>query len=192
MDPKLPNLSKFRGVWSAPNLRACLSLTDGDDDERGVSLPSSPVTKKVQKTNRVSFFGSVSVVLIPTRTDYNTANLKGTLWWGAANYHEFQKGAIEEIQTAMELKRLSCKSASAQLYCGEIPCIEQAQQAEATKLQAHEQEEVDAISIHDNEMSEYGEPNISKSSKSTLDILSENYAGKLPLPVLQATGSKGG
>lgn len=135
-------MNKYRGVWSAPNLRACLTIDGGEAENEGVGATRVEVreAKVSNPRRRVSFYGTVSVTLIPSRKEYSDAKLIRNMWWGTSSYEAFQSRAIEEIQHAMSFHRLSCKDACAHIYCGDIPCVDSSKQLEATQLLAHEKE----------------------------------------------------
>lgn len=74
-------------------------------------------TKSIPKS-KVKFRTQVSVVLIPSRTEYSTADLAQFLWWDETDYVLFKTSAIHELKELMRFKaeKMTTKEAIAILY----------------------------------------------------------------------------
>lgn len=67
---------------------------------------------------KVRFQAQVRVVLIPSRTEYSTADLAQFLWWDETDYVLFKTSAIHELKELMRFRaeKITTKEAIAILY----------------------------------------------------------------------------
>lgn len=84
-----------------------LWATTGDLN-RGEGL--SP--KKVIEKKKVKFQPAVRVVLIPSRSEYATADITVELWWDDSDYSAFKASAVTELKALMRSKNI-CNSKEA-------------------------------------------------------------------------------
>ncbi len=68
-------------------------------DTEGKKLPPEPEAK-------VSFHDTISVVLIPVRSEFIKANLAHLMWHNRDEFKEIQHNALTEINEFMEQQRL--------------------------------------------------------------------------------------
>ena len=78
--------------------------------------PSSPVILKLVK--RVRIAPVLSCMLIPTRKEFNDANLSGKLWFNEADYDRFKKAAVSELKffIGQQGQSLTAREAMTALY----------------------------------------------------------------------------
>lgn len=76
--------------------------------------PSSSSKKKQEKS--VEFCSSMKVVLIPSRADYNNADLLRHLWWNSRDYRHFQESAFTEIKFLSVFEGINLEDARNMLY----------------------------------------------------------------------------
>lgn len=70
--------------------------------------------KKIKK--KVKFINSVRVILIPTRHEYLNANITDIIWWNDLDYKGFKSSAVREVESLMNISKVSNKTAMRLLY----------------------------------------------------------------------------
>jgi hypothetical protein len=84
---------------------------------------------------RVSFHGSVRVVLIPTRSEYRQVGLSRTIWWHESDYSTFKREAVAELKAFMSaINSSDAKASLALLY---QPTASELELAKAETIQHH-------------------------------------------------------
>jgi len=68
------------------------------------------------REKRVRFESLVSVILIPTRLEFEVAGLRGDLWWGVADYNIFKSTAALELHAYASLKQVHIFTAITEMY----------------------------------------------------------------------------
>jgi hypothetical protein len=58
----------------------------------------------------------ISVILIPTRREFESAGLRSDLWWGVADYNIFKSTAALELHEYASLKKIHIFAAITELY----------------------------------------------------------------------------
>lgn len=78
----------------------------------GNLLGDQKATKAIPK-RKVKFQSQVRVVLIPSRSEYVSANLALYLWWEETDYTFFKASAISELKEHMRFKSEKCTTKEA-------------------------------------------------------------------------------
>ena len=91
------NIARFGRLWATTG-----NLNDGEVIS----------AKKVVEKKKVKFQPAVRVVLIPSRTEYATADILVELWWDDSDYSAFKTSAVTELKALMKSRGL-CNSKEA-------------------------------------------------------------------------------
>jgi hypothetical protein len=74
----------------------------------------APVIKA--SVRQVRFYGSVSLILIPSIREYKEAGIVDALWWGPADYSGFRKAATSALRKFMHQYKLVDKRKALRLF----------------------------------------------------------------------------
>ncbi len=80
------------------------SLSETNIENKYIKEVKKEIKKEIKKIkNRVSFNESVSVVLIPTKSEYINHNLKDILWYSSTDYIRFKNECVFKIRNNFEV-----------------------------------------------------------------------------------------
>lgn len=81
-----------------------------------INLITNGHPKYIGRKKKVSWLSRVRVVLIPSRTEYESAKLADALWWTGDDFSDFKESAVDELNVTMQRLKLDRKTAIKTLY----------------------------------------------------------------------------